>query len=505
MLFLDGKLTSESIETLSDLRINYILDEISQSTNPETTQYLKDNLYNRPTSKQEILYRQSILKDIEKEDTLKAIKNFCSKIEDTKKLIEQAKNDNFEITKYGKFLDSVLIYIESIETLLGNLSQTNLSSSGLQNFLDYLSTYTQSAYFKKLKIDTLSIKKRISDISFLITIRENRVVVGNLSDEQNLLEDLKQLLDRLNLPKTQSIELEIHESPIISHVEEKILEGVKRLNRELFAELELFYQNNQDFFDENIDQFYRECQFYLSFLNYIKPLENMGLTFCYPEISDKREKIYCKDGFDLALAKQLWKEEKTVVTNDFYLEENESMFLVSGPNQGGKTTFARMLGQIFYLSTLGFKVPGSKAKTFIFDHIYTHFEKEEKVQTETGKLEDELLRAKNILESLTDKSIAIFNEIFSATALEDAYFLAEFLIRKIIEIRATAVFVTFMHKLAQIDKSIVPLTSTVDPKDPSIRTFKIIRQKISGRSYAMYLAEKYCLTYDCLKARLKEK
>ncbi len=494
-----GELVEENKDTINDLRINLIIDGISRLSKEP----IKDLLLKRLTKKEDIVYRQNILKDIQKSQTLKALNEFSKNLEKVKRYIELSSKATFEITLQGWHLEAVLLYIKTVEELSNSLLNLQIESDGLRKFKDFLKSYINSDKFKILKEESASIKKRLEEIKAIVSIRENKVNVNKFSSERKLNDDIETIMSKLSYYEVENLDFEITESHILSNVEEKILEFIKKLNPEPFDALNNFHEKHGDFIEKIIEQFYREIQFFLAYLEYIEPIKKTGLNFCFPEITERDSEIYFKNSFDLALAKQLSDKGEKTVTNELFINKGEKVLLVTGPNQGGKTTFARMFGQLFYFAALGLMVPGTEASLFICDQIYTHFEKEEKVQNKKGKLEDELARAKLILDKATDKSVIILNEIFSATALEDAYFLAEFVIKKVLNLGALVVLVTFMHKLYRINSSIVPLTSNVDLKNPSTRTFKITRRETEGRSFAIYLAEKYCLTYDLLKERLK--
>jgi DNA mismatch repair protein MutS len=450
-----------------------------------------------------VKYRHEVIQDLDGKRLHERINDFALAMREIRDHLVRVQKLYYREQQQAWFLDAVEIYCQTVSSFTHDLSSLDLRSRGFRRFRDYLMSYTASARFNSLLSEAKNIQADLARVDYCVQIKGNGFTVRNYLGEADYSAEVEATFEKFKQGAAKDYRAKFSTSDDMNHIEAKILEFVAKLNPEVFGALDSFCAKYSNFIDQTIATFDREVQFYIAYLEHIAILRRAGLQFCYPRISDKIKDVCDYDGFDVALAHKLVSENAPVICNDFYLRGSERILVISGPNQGGKTTFARAFGQLHYLGSIGCPVPGKEAQLFLFDQLLTHFEKEEKVENLRGKLEDDLLRAHEILTQATPRSIIIMNEIFTSTTIQDETFLSKKVMERIIDLGLLCVWVTFVDELASFSTETVSMVSTVVPENPALRTFKVVRRPADGLAYAMAIAQKYGLTYDAIKERIK--
>ena len=450
-----------------------------------------------------IQYRHEVMQDLGQPLLYECVTSFAGKMREVREHLIQVQKMYYQEQKQAWFLDGVDNYCEAIKSFAAELANLDLQSRGFLTFRDYLDGYSRSARFSALLSQTKQLKADLATVEYCVLIKAGGFTVRKYEREADYSAEVERTFDKFKQGAVKDYRVKFSASVEMNHIEAKIVEFVAKSYPETFSALVDFYSKNQNFIDRTIAIFDREVQFYVAYMEYTAVLKRAGLQFCYPHVSDVNKEVGGHNVVDVALAHKLLKENVSVVCNDFYLKGRERILVVSGPNQGGKTTFARTFGQLHYLASIGCPVPGTQAQLFLFDRLFTQFEKEEKVENLRGKLEDDLLRIHDILGRATPRSIIILNEIFTSTTIQDETFLSEKVMEKIIELGLLCVWVTFVDELASFGPQAVSMVSTVVPENPALRTFKILRRPADGLAYAMAIAQKYGLTYESIRKRIR--
>jgi DNA mismatch repair protein MutS len=448
-----------------------------------------------------VAYRQEVFRDLEQPPMLEAIRGFNTAMAGSAELRDRAGRVEYRHERERWLLAAASAYVRAVDGLAAALAGLEVASRGLRGFATYLAACRDGAAYRQLAADIERVERELASVAYTVHIDGGRVVVARFADEPDYGAEVVEAFARFAQGDGREFRFSVASTSDMNHVEAAILARVVLLFPDAFAALDAFAEAHASYADPVVERFHREVQFYVAYLEHIGRLRAAGLAFCHPAVSATASREEVRDTFDIALAWRLVSEGQPVVVNDIELRAGERLIVVSGPNQGGKTTFSRTFGQLYHLARIGVPVPGSRARLHLADSIYTHFEREERVEDLAGKLEEDLLRIRTILGQASPNSVVVMNESFSSTTLADQLFINVRVIRALLERGCRGLAVTFLDELASLDPAIVSMTSMVDPEDSARRTFRIVRRPADGLAYAMSIAEKHGLT----RARVAER
>jgi DNA mismatch repair protein MutS len=479
------------------------LDQVIATITGDREAYRLESYYYAPLSDADaVAYRHEVFRDLRRGELRAHVESFAEAMRQSRERTRHAALLRDVRQRRRLHLDGASCYCEAVTGLTRALQQLRPRSRGLRALAAYLEAYLASPPFAALQADTEHLLRTLGDVRYGLTILPDRVTVRRSAAGIDDGVAIERAFARFEGPADDAMPT-LPPSYALNSVESAVLERLTQLFPEVFGQLDAFADRHADYHEPVIAVFDREIQFYLAYLDYVARFEAAGLGFCFPTVAAGHDELLVEEAFDTALAERLLEEGGFVVTNDFRLSPGERIFVVTGANQGGKTTFARMVGQVHYLASLGCPVPARVARVPLCDELLTHFEKEEDPRQLRGRLQDELMRLQALLERATPRSLLIVNEVFASTTIDDARLLGRRVLVRLLERQLPAVWVTFVEELASFDPRIVSVVSTVDPASPLRRTFKLLRRPADGRAHALALAKAHGLTYEDLRRRLR--
>lgn len=447
-------------------------------------------------------WRHAVFRDLENLVVLGAVQGFAKGMQLCRARLGQEAELHYGLQKRLWHLDAAQAYAETVRTFAADLAASPAASAGFRALAGRLAALTASDDFRALEAEIAEIRGKLAEVRYETVIHGDKVTVRRYEDAPDYSAAVERTFEKFKRGAVKDYRVKFAEDRRMNHVEAVVLEFVARLFPDAFGRLDDFASRRASFVAPLVGRFEREIQFYLAWVEHMARIRRAGLAFCYPELSETDPAERSVAGFDLALAQKLAAEEKPVVTNGYELSGPERIIVVSGPNQGGKTTFARAFGQLHHLASLGLPVPGTAAKLMLVDAVLAHFEREEDLTNLRGKLEDDLVRIRAILDRATPRSAIVLNEIFNSTTLDDQVLLSTRVLEQVMAKNSLCVCVSFIDELASLGPSTVSMVSTVVPDRPAERTFRVVRRKADGLAYAMSLAEKHGLTAARLQERL---
>ena len=492
---LDLKKTEEEILYMPGFFLDLNLDQLLKLIQEQAPAYdIGPYYYRLPENGECEAYRRQVYDDVKNQLVYECLEQFSAMMRQAGEFEGNQFSLENQLQKNAWYAAGVYSYCKAVSDLQEKLESLDIRSLGLRRFSDYLKTYVNQEGFRRRKEEAFRIRKAIDDFSLVLVIENNKLTVtpGTVDGayETFLGESCK-----YNSPFLLSMRM--------SELEEEIFRIYRKKYPELFDEIRRFVRDFPNFEDETIKRFEKEIQYYLAFYRFEEKMKTQGFVFCVPDRNEEKFMEAC-GLYDLALACSNYVRDKAVVSNDFAYHPGESFFVVNGPNQGGKTTFARSLGQLVYFAKMGLDVPAESANIHQFSGLLTHFSVEESMETGRGKLMEELERLAPMMVKEAKGAFVIINELFTTAAHYDGCIMGARVLEHFIGNQCRGIYVTHLKELGDAVNGVVTMTAMLDGSDAHRRTFKILRHKAMDIGYAEDIVEKYQLAYDKLHERLEK-
>lgn len=267
----------------------------------------------------------------------------------------------------------------------------------------------------------------------------------------------------------------------------------------------------------------QEIRFYLGGARLALALRERGLPTCTPELAPADERrSQASELYDVSLALSGAAEEpaRAVVRNDLDAGDGGRIAILTGPNQGGKTTFVRAVGVMHVLAQAGLPVAARTAAISPADRVITHFPSEEGGAVEGGRLAEEARRLGAVFGDASERSLVLLNESLSSTSPSESLYLAEDVVRALRLLGARAIFATHLHELgerldrinAEVDGGslVTSLVAGIAPDGAGAdgsparmrRTYRIAPGPPVGSSYARDIADRYRISFERLRPKI---
>lgn len=259
---------------------------------------------------------------------------------------------------------------------------------------------------------------------------------------------------------------------------------------------------------ENTDFLLRilpEIEFLTRAETLITRLRERGYPLTEPTLRPMAAKDFTARGLynpDVAL-----RIEDRVVENDFAFDERGRIFILSGPNRGGKSVVTCALGIAQAMCQLGLPVPAEEAAISPVSAIFTHFPTGAEDTLDKGRLGEECARLREIFDAADENALILLDESLSSTGAFEASFIAAEILTAFAILGARVLFSTHLHELgaevAEINRRSaegggVAVDTLVAGIEEGRRSFRIRRQAPDGKSYARDIADRYGLSLEKL-------
>ena len=433
--------------------------------------------------------------------------------------------DSGNTEDYLSSLTEIELYISSIEILHEGLCEARdrLKGQAFCSLAQRIQELTESDYYRELNQKLSELTARVREIKSVTIgvnldaqLRPTHAGVLSVNPEPFRSGDVLEKILRLDFKDSE-----------YTCIAELVPFGKKQSENQKMALSLAFHSAINDVYCSSLRSWKRIVQSYVldntDFLLTLLPefefltkgnemllaLQSKGCPLCRPEVRPLSERAFDAKGLynpDVAL-----RIEDDVVLNDLVFDDKATVYVLTGPNRGGKSVITCAIGLALVMMQLGMFVPAQAATLSPADAIFTHFPTGAEDTIDKGRLGEECARLGEIFDTVTAHSLVLLDESLSSTGSYEASYIAAEVISGLSLVGCRALFSTHLHELAAELDGIAARTkgAPIDTLVAGIegegkRSFKITRAKPDGKSYARDIANRYGLTYDNIVKKVKK-
>ena len=482
------------------------------------------------TDTEVIKYRSEIFSDMLKvseiSDTFVKVLPILSDIAELRRMSSSSERTT---DAYLLSLSEIELYISTVEILRDGLLpiREKISSKSLVSLCEYVKTIAESEYYSELNQKLEELTNRVRDIKS-ITIGVNldatlsaekcgvlsinpkpfksgdtidKILRMNFAnDEYTLLAPLSPFAKGQN--DNQKTAMSIAINTAIGDVFRSSVRSWKKI-------VQSYVLDNTSFLMEVMP----EIEFAVAATRLMERLRDRGLPLTAPKLCGKDENKFTAKGlYNPAVALAI---DENSVENDFAFDENGQIYVLTGPNRGGKSVITCAVGLAAAFCQLGMLVPAREFEFSPASGIFTHFPTESGDTVDKGRLGEECARLNDIFTQCDKSSIILLDESLSSTGAYEASYIAAEILLGFSKVGCRTLFATHLHSLAarvgEMNEEAAAFggakidTLVAKISDDGMRSFKILRQKPDGKSYAKDIAEKYGLSFEKISETIERK
>ena len=472
-----------------------------------------------------IAYRQEVFRDLAAHPELAAtLQDALPLLHDITELRRLEADYDPSGESYLYSITEVELYISCVRLLAEGFSPlaAQLESTALRTFANTLTELAESDYYKQLNRDLEELSSRIREVKSITvgvnldaTMRPREA--GVLSVNSTPFKSGRVLDKILRLSFKNDAMTTI--APLLPFDKKQNENRRDALQSAFNGALDDVFRSSVrgwraivgEYVLENTDFLLRilpEIEFLTRGDALCRRLRERGYPLAHPTLLPLGSKEFSARGLynpDVAL-----RIEDRVVDNDFAFDDAGRIFILTGPNRGGKSVITCALGLAQAMCQLGLPVPAEEATVSPVDAIFTHFPTGAEDTLDKGRLGEECARLREIFDAATGNSLVLLDESLSSTGAYEASFIAAEILSAFAVLGTRVLFSTHLHELSAEVEEInrrsaaeggVRVDTLVAGIEDGQRSFRIHRRAPDGRSYARDIAERYGLSFESLKKR----